>query len=112
MALSDMMARGAAAESMMGAGPTGMPPVEPAMDEGMVPEEMGAPDIESALAGVEAALDGKDPAIAEEARSHVNAIRELCAQDVGPSTDELAPPEGAAPPVEPGPPLSEEEMPV
>lgn len=91
----DELARSAAAAGMKGGG------AGPAMDDAPVEpmpgeEELGipaAPDLEGALAGVEEALAGMDPGIAEEARTHLNAIRELAASDVGPS--EELPPEGA-----------------
>lgn len=55
-----------------------MPPVEEAMPQ------LGG-DIESALAGVEAAAEGLAPDVAEEVRSHVNAIREAVSKDAGPA---------------------------
>lgn len=69
---------------------------EPMPDEGapMPPDAGGAPDLDTALAGVEGALEGMPPEAAEEIRTHLNAIREIAAQGGG------APPE--AMPMDPG----------
>ena len=113
--MMDELARSAAAAGMGGGG------ASPAMDEAPVEpmpgeEELAmpeAPDLEGALAGVEEALAGMDPGIAEEARTHINAIRELAASDVGSPEPEEGPgeealEEGAGMPSEPSMP---EEMP-
>ena len=111
MGLSDMMARGAAAQSLMNSAPSGMPPAGPAMDEAPMPEDQEPPDINSALDEVEASLDGMDSSIAEEVRTHLNAIRELVSQDVGAGG---APPDASLdasiPPAEPSPPITEDKM--
>ena len=89
--LQDMMARAAAAQGGM---------ADPGMGGGMPPEgeeQMGAPmDIESALSGVEQALVGMNESVVSDIRVHLNAIRELVAQDGG--GVEAPPEEGAAPP--------------
>lgn len=87
-------ARAAAAKGILG-------------EVGDVPPELGvdlpAPDAgaggdpESALLALEGALEGLDPSVAEEARQHVNAIREILARD--PAAAEAAAPEQAAAPV-------------
>ena len=59
-----------------------------------MPEEpLGPPDIDSALAGVEGALEGLDPEVAEEVRNHLNAIRELVSSG---GTGSALPPEAQA----------------
>lgn len=94
--MQDMMARAQAAGGMLGQGEPPPPPMPEA--GGMPPEAEGAPpamDLEGALAGVEAALEGMPPEMAEEARSHVNAIREIASKDVGPAmAAEAEPPPG------------------
>lgn len=77
--MGDMMARAQAAQGMMREG-AGMGEELP--PEAMMPEEEMAPeapvmDLESALAGVEAAIEGEAPEKAEEIRTHLNAIREI-----------------------------------
>lgn len=110
MPLSRMLARSKAARSMMGGAPAPeeMPPEEegPPLPPELGPEPQGpaaesvpAEDLEGALAGVEASIEGLDPEKAEEVRMHLNAIRELVA-----SGGEQAPPEGAPPPGEEPPP--------
>lgn len=78
----------------------GMPPVPPGA-EMMPPEDGGGEgdEIEVALAGVESALGGLPPEAQEEARMHLNAIREL-ASGGAPPPEEL-PAEGEMP--APGP---------
>ena len=84
-----------------------MPPqVEMPMEEPMpMPgeEEMEAPqppDLETALGGVETALEGLAPEAAEEIRTHLNAIREIAA-----SGGESPMPMGEPPPMEGAPPM-------
>ncbi len=83
--MSDMAALGAL-ESLGGGGGGGMP----------LPEEMGAAPveggggIEEALATIESSLAGAPPDLADEARTHINALREIGAQIGG----------GGAPPEE------------
>ena len=90
--LGDMMARAQAAEGMMrdagGAGPEGLPPEEEAAAPPM--------DLEGALSGVEAALEEMNPSDAEEARTHINAIREIAAR-AEPAAEEEAMPPAAEP---------------
>jgi len=59
----------------------GAPP-DPALEgEEPMPEELpGPPDLDTALAGVEGALEGMSPEAAEEIRTHLNAIREIAAR--------------------------------
>lgn len=85
--LNDLAARSMAANSAMGGGQ-----IDPSM---VAPEEMDAPeapemDIEGALAGVEAALETVSPEAAEQAREHINAIREIVtAQPSGGEGEEM-----------------------
>lgn len=93
MALGDMMARSQAAQGMIRGGAEGGEGLPP---EAGLPEEAGleaappAVDLESALAGVEAAIEGEAPEKAEEIRTHLNAIREIAA---GGAEGEGGPPE-------------------
>lgn len=101
--LGDMMSRAQAAQGMMrGGAEEGMelPPEE------MMPEEAAPPamDLDSALASVEAAIEGIAPEKAEEVRVHLNAVREIAG-----GGGEEAPPEAGleelaaeAPPAEGG----------
>ena len=89
MPMGGLDARSAAAEGMMGGGAgldAGMP--DPGMmapeDGGGMPPPPGG-DLEGALAGVEAALEGMPPEQAEEIRGHLNAIRDVAAKDTGPA---------------------------
>lgn len=75
--MGDMMARAQAAQGMMRGGAeegAGMPPEELMAEEASAPPAM---DLEGALAGVEAAIEGEAPEKAEEIRVHLNAIREI-----------------------------------
>lgn len=69
-----------------GAPPPGEPPMDagaPPAEGGMPGEEGGAPqppDLDTALGGVESALDGIPPEAAEEIRVHLNAIREIASR--------------------------------
>ena len=115
MALSDMLARAQAAQGIMGAGG---PPSDLGVETGAPPEEglegeAPAMDLESALAGVEGAIIGLDPAAAEEVRTHLNAIREIAGQPGGEEVAEepLAENTEGDMPVEPSPGISEEVMP-
>lgn len=97
--LSDLLARQNAAGGMMRETEAPEPGLAP--EEG-IPEAPAAPaggGVEDALAMLETALEGMDPKMAEEIRTHVNAIREIASQDVGPAMAEQEPPaeEGAAP---------------
>ncbi len=102
--LGDMLARAQAAQGMMRGGGEEAP-IDPALDE--APMEAPAADIEGALGGVESAIEAWNPADAEEARTHVNAIREIAARaDAGAPEPEMPVDEGMAPPgEEPIPPM-------
>ena len=99
--LGDMLARAQAAQGMMRGGEEGAPPPEMGMEE-----ELGAAppavDIEGALGGVEAAIEAWAPPDAEEARTHVNAIREIAARaaEAGTPEPEMPAEEGGMPPSE------------
>jgi len=101
--MMDRMARSQAAEDMM----RGQEPAvdDAAAEEGLAGlaaagpppmEESEAPEagVESALAAVDAALESLPPEMAEEARLHVEAIREIAASQ----PKEEAPEAGEAPP--------------
>jgi hypothetical protein len=83
-----------------------MPPGEEPMPAEMPVEEGGgappAADLDSALGGIEASLEGMPPEAAEEIRTHLNAIREIAAQagtqQAPPMMEEGAPPMPEAPP--------------
>lgn len=79
----------------MGAPPAELPPelMAGGLEGGAVsPMEAEAPpDIEGALAGVEAALGEMPPEQAEEVRVHLNAIRDIVAGGVAPPAEEVAP---------------------
>lgn len=80
--------------------PAGMPPLAP---EDMAPPggpPMPGGGIEDGIAMIEGALEGAPPDLAEEARTHVNALREIATKIGG---------EGAPPPDEEAP--SQEEIP-
>lgn len=102
MGLSDLLARGRAAEGMMrDGGGAGQPPVdlgaattEPMPDQ--APPAGGA-DVDGLISQLDAALDGMDPQMAEEARTHLNAIREITSKDAGPAMAEQPPPGGEPP---------------
>ncbi len=73
--------------ALLGGAAGGPPPGEEPMPEEMPVDEMGgmgAPpepaDLDTALGGVEAALEGLVPEAAEEIRTHLNAIREIAAK--------------------------------
>ena len=98
--LGDMLARAQADQGMMRGGEEGAPP-EMGMEEELAPE--AAPvDIEGALGGVEAAIEAWNPQDAEEARTHVNAIREIAARasEAGEPEPEMPAEEGGMPPGE------------
>ena len=85
-----------------GAAPEEAPMEEAPPEEGGGPppmEEAGPPDLDTALGGVEGALEGMPPEVAEEIRVHLNAIRELAAQGAPPMEPpmEAPPAEGALP---------------
>jgi hypothetical protein len=89
---------------MGGGAPGEMPPEEGAMPPGgeMPPGEEGMeapqpPDLDTALGGVETALEGLPPEAAEEIRIHLNAIREIAASGGGAPPTEPPPMEGAMP---------------
>ena len=95
MALSDSFARSQAAQSMiggMGGAPEEMIPPEMAGEEMAAPP---APDLESSLAGVEAAIEGMEPTQAEEIRTHLNAIREVAAREGAEAPEEALAEEAA-----------------
>lgn len=96
--------------ALLGAGGGAPPPGDMPMDEGMPPqgpeEEMaegGPQDLDTALGGVENALEGLPPEAGEEIRIHLNAIREIAAKagatgGTMPGQEAAAPePAGAAP---------------
>ena len=84
--LGDIIARAQAAQGALREG--GAPP-----EAGLPPEEEAAPvvDLESALSGVEAALEEMNPTDAEEARTHLNAIREIASRAEPAAEPEAAP---------------------
>lgn len=80
-------------EALAGAGGEEMPPPLPGGDGGMppMPEEGGPPDIDMALANVEASLEGLSPEVQEEVRTHLNAIRDLVGGSEAPPSEEPPP---------------------
>jgi hypothetical protein len=86
--------------------PGGMPPLDPAALAGAAPpeEEMPGGDVEGAMATIEGALSGAPPDKAEEARTHLNALREIFsgigAESAPPPGDEELPPPDELPPPE------------
>ena len=73
---------------------------EEGMEEGAPP---GPPDLDTALGGVEGALEGMPPETAEEIRVHLNAIREIAAQGSAPMAPaEEVPPGSEAMPLPDG----------
>ena len=95
---------GGIAALLQGAGggaPEEAPMEEAPPEEGGGPpmEAAGPPDLDTALGGVEGALEGMPPEVAEEIRVHLNAIRELAAQGAPPMEPpmEAPPAEGAMP---------------
>ena len=112
MGLSDMLARAQAAQGMVGGGGGGAgAPADmgmPSPDEAAPPQP---PDLESALAGVESAVEGMDPKMGDEIRTHLNAIREIASQsDEGQAEQPLDTGE-ANMPIEPPPTVDEGQMP-
>jgi hypothetical protein len=105
--MGDMMARAQAAQGMMreGAGMGEELPPEAMMPEEAAPEAP-AMDLESALAGVEAAIEGEAPEKAEEIRTHLNAIREIAG-----GGGEVAPEEAGLEELAEGAPPAEAELP-
>lgn len=99
--LSDLLARQSAAGGMMREAPNpeaGAPPEAGLPEEMAMPETEPGAEVENALGMLEAAIQAMDPALQEEIRTHVNAIREIATQDTGPAIAEQAPaPEGQAP---------------
>lgn len=80
-------------------------PVEPGAEEPPAP-----PDLDTALAGVEASLEGMPPETAEEIRTHLNAIRELAASGGGAPPMDMPGAEGLPPGPEAAPGVPEEPM--
>jgi hypothetical protein len=100
--LEDLMARGDAASGMMrDSGPM----AGPAGPDSAGEEASEGADIEGALAQLESALDGMSPKLADECRTHINAIRDIISQEAPPDMEESAdgpPPEDAGgPPPQP-----------
>lgn len=127
MGLKDLLARAQAASGGLrggGAPPGGdmMPPEEMPMDDpmagagappGEAPPEMGEPgNLDTALAGIEAAIETLPPEAQEEIRNHINAIRDIAA---GGEAEEEPPMDPAMPeaPIEepPSPKSSETQIP-
>ena len=85
--------------ALLGGAAGGAPPGgEEPMPEEMPVDEMGGmppgpADLDTALGGVEGALEGMPPEAAEEIRTHLNAIREIAAK----AGTQQAPPEEAQP---------------
>lgn len=104
--MRDLLSRAEAAGGMMRGGGGEMPPPEaelPPEEEEMAPPQPGQ-DLDGALIQVEAALETLDPKKAEEARTHLNAIREIASGAGGGEEEEPLPDElGASeiPPPEP-----------
>lgn len=73
--------------------PGGMPPMDPSMMGGMPPPEAQAPggDVEGAFATIESSLEGAPPEKAEEARVHINALREILGTEAAPPPEEEPP---------------------
>lgn len=98
--------RGSAAEQLLsslggGGEEAPMPPEGEEMVEqeaALAGEEAGAMDIETALAGVDAALEGMGEDVAREIRSHLEAIRDIASREQGEvPEEESVPGAGEAP---------------
>lgn len=90
----DLSARADAAKGMMGGGgggDMGAPPPPPE-DTGAMGDAEDMTAIQSALDGIAQAADSFGPDVAQEIRSHVNAIRELVSQGEAGKTEEQAVP--------------------
>lgn len=74
--------------------PGGMPPMDPAAMMGAAPpaEEMPGGDVEGAFMTIESGLEGAPPDQAEEARTHINALREIFAS-IGGGEAQAPPPD-------------------
>ena len=88
--MSDAAAMGALESLGMGGGGGGMPMPEEMMAD---PAAGGGGDVEGALATIEGALAGAPPDVADEARTHINALREITSQIGGAPPEEVPPPE-------------------
>lgn len=95
--------RGMAADQLLsamgGGGEAPMPP-EGAMgaeDAALAGEEAGAMDLQSALAGVDAAIQGMGESTAKEIRSHIEAIRDIASREPGSNPEEEMPDEAGLP---------------
>lgn len=89
--LKELLARSQAAGQMIS--PPSAPTEEPERaPEEEAPIEAAPADLDSALAWVDSALEGLDPKTAEEVRVHLNAIREIVANEPGPANGQ--PPAG------------------
>jgi hypothetical protein len=90
------MARSLAAKNMLSAGgETDMMPTAPEQELPEMPEEGMGGGLEEGLAMVESSLESAPPDVAEQARMHVNALREL-ATKISPAPEQEAPEESAA----------------
>ena len=96
--MDDLLARGAAAEGMM-QGDMGPPSPEQTAE---MPDDAGAMDLEGALAALDQAISTLPPDKQEEARNHMNAIREIASGDPGVEQVEASPqpPAGEEPKME------------
>lgn len=99
--------RGMAADQLlaaMGGGGDAPPPggeEMPAQDAALAGEEAGAMDLETALAGVDSAINGMDETIVREIRTHIEAIRDIASREPGSSPEGEAPADEGMPPEAP-----------
>lgn len=110
MDLAALLGAGGGAPPPSGEPMGGEMPPEPMPGEEMPPEEGQPQDLDTALGGVENALEGLPPEAGEEIRVHLNAIREIAAKAgaTGGAMQEPAAPEPAGAAPLPGGPAPEE----
>ena len=95
--------RGMAADqllSAMGGGGEMAPPPEEAMGEegaALAGGEAEAMDLETALAGVDAALEGMGESTAKEIRTHLEAIRDIASREPGANPEDEMPEDAGMP---------------
>ena len=94
--------RGMAAEQLLSSlgGGGEAPPMEEApmeQEAALAGEEAGAMDLESALAGVDAALEGMGESTVREIRNHLEAIRDIASREGGGEETEAALEEAGVP---------------